>query len=215
MNLRFLLLPAFASLGTGCFQELDPTAASGRLDAPAGSSSDASEAPRGGAALDGCAQPFSIDPTGALVCGDRDGGIPVVTATPPIELADGSTTTDPAVATEQQSIAIRQKYCASCHAPPASMGGLGVILDDRALLDAVSSTVTDDAGIAVRLVIAGNPEGSRLYERVVRGEMPPQAPRPTVSDISVLREWILTCLVNLAAKDGGAASAGDAGDGAP
>jgi hypothetical protein len=200
----------------GCLQELDPTAANGRLAAASASSSlDASAASSGSAAPDACAQPFVIVPTGEMVCGDPDGDVPVATTTPPIVLPDGATTDDPAAAIEQKSLAIRETYCAGCHAAPATVGGFGVVLDDRALLRAVSTTVVDDAGAPVRLVVPGNADGSRLYQRVLRGEMPPQPPRPSVSDVSVLREWILTCLVNLASSDGGASAAIDGGDGAP
>jgi hypothetical protein len=47
-------------------------------------------------------------------------------------------------------------------------------------------------------VAAGAPMTSRLFLRVRRGEMPPAIetgiPRPTVSDISVLYEWISRCV---------------------
>jgi hypothetical protein len=80
------------------------------------------------------------------------------------------------------------------------MGGFDFVLDDERLKTAVSMTV-DDAGKPLRFVVPGDPEQSRLYRRIVVGEMPPvQAPPlpanpiPAVSDVSVLRAWIASCL---------------------
>jgi hypothetical protein len=134
--------------------------------------------------------------------------VSVDTTTPAIELADAGTTTDPCVAMKRQSLDIRQRSCASCHAPPAKMGGFGVVLDDDRLLTTSSSSATDDAGKPVPLVVPGNPEGSRLYQRIRRGEMPPtQTPplrAPTISDLSILHTWITSCLGPIAtATDGG------------
>jgi phosphatidylethanolamine-binding protein (PEBP) family uncharacterized protein len=58
-----------------------------------------------------------------------------------------------------------------------------------------------DATKKMRFVAPGDPDNSRLYSRVARGEMPPPdvvglppRPRPTVSDISILRHWITSCM---------------------
>jgi phosphatidylethanolamine-binding protein (PEBP) family uncharacterized protein len=52
----------------------------------------------------------------------------------------------------------------------------------------------------MRFLAPADPDNSRLYSRVARGEKPPPdvvglpaRPRPTVSDISVLRHWISAC----------------------
>jgi len=144
--------------------------------------------------------------------------IPLALDTPPIQLDDGGTTSDPCSAIATQSLIIRQTYCAGCHSPPAGMGGFDFVLDDARLVTAVSS-VLDDAGMPERFIIPGDPDHSRLYRRVALGEMPPTQspplpalPAPNVSDISVLRYWITDCLgvTPVAADDG---SAGD--DAAP
>jgi hypothetical protein len=158
----------------------------------------------------GCVVPFELDPLGIIICGDPiTGEPPVVTETPPIQTRDGSTD-DPCVQTTQQAYRIRETFCSSCHAPPASFGGFNFILDDAKLVDpavGISNKTRDDAGKLVRLVIPGDPDNSWIYQRVQhtraapRGQMPPlntdptlpQNPRPTVSDISVLREWIENC----------------------
>jgi len=127
--------------------------------------------------------------------------------TPPIELEDGTTTRDPCVATTRQARDILTTHCAECHAPPGAAAGFSSILDFPTLITLQSATATDpDTQEPVRLVIPGDPEKSRLYLRVRNGEMPPtrppterQLPRPTISDISVLRTWIQSCLANPAA----------------
>jgi len=135
-----------------------------------------------------------------------DAGAEVFTTsldTPPIELADGTTTRDPCVATTQQAREILTKYCSECHAPPGAAAGFSSVLDFPALITLRSATARDpdDMNQLQRLVIPGEPEKSRLYLRVRNGEMPPtrppserQVPRPTISSISVLRSWIGSCL---------------------
>jgi hypothetical protein len=128
--------------------------------------------------------------------------------TPPIELDfDGKrTTTDPCVATREQATEILTTYCAGCHGGRTAAekhGDFNTILDTNALVMGVSSTVNDPENptMKMRLLVPGNPDGSRVYLRVSHGEMPPQAmlglppnPTPSVSDISVLREWITNCI---------------------
>jgi hypothetical protein len=126
--------------------------------------------------------------------------------TPAIELDfDGERTTrDPCVATTQQATEILTTYCSECHAPPGSAAGFSSILDFPALVNARSGTVRDPVtDEPVRLLIPGQPEQSRLYLRARSGEMPPrrdpslpQLRRPTISSISVLRTWILSCLAS-------------------
>jgi hypothetical protein len=133
---------------------------------------------------------------------DAGSGYTVSLDTPPIELEGDDTTRDPCVATERQARAILERNCAGCHAPPAGMGGFRSILDFQALVNLTSSTLRDPVtGEPVRLVIPGDPAGSRLYRRAATGEMPPvrdatlpQLPRPSFSDLSVLEQWIDSCL---------------------
>jgi hypothetical protein len=143
----------------------------------------------------------SLDPATAA---DAGPGYTVSLDTPPIELdfEGEDTTRDPCVATTEQARAILERNCSGCHAPPAGMGGFRAILDFPVLVTATSSTQRNPVtGEPVRLVVPGDPEGSRLYRRAAAGEMPPMRdaslpalPRPTISDISVLREWIESCL---------------------
>ena len=187
-----------AVIATGCFQELDPDAASGgALPDPEGGST--AEVPDGGETTwELCQSPS---------CDAIDGAIPLLTATPPVYLADAATTTDPCVEVEQASMVVRQTYCAGCHQSPASQGGLSFVLDDTQLAAATAQTAIGDAGAAQKLVVAGNPLQSLLYQTVAQGlsgastGMPPVAlagypsiPRPTASDVSILYAWIVACL---------------------
>lgn len=134
-------------------------------------------------------------PTGA-------GGYTTSLETPTIELADGSTTKDPCVQTTAQATAILTKDCAPCHAPPGNAANFHSILDFTRLVTLQSSTQKDPfTGQFVRLVVPGDPDRSRVYLRILNGEMPPtfdaslpQLPRPTFSDLSLLRTWIQSCL---------------------
>jgi len=123
--------------------------------------------------------------------------------TPAIELdLEGATTQDSCVATTAQAQGILEENCSGCHAPPAAMGGFNTILDFPRLVEETSNTLRDPAtGDPVRLVIPGDPDGSRLYRRAAIGEMPPQRdaslpplPRPSIADVSILRQWIESCL---------------------
>ena len=131
-------------------------------------------------------------------------GFTVSLDTPAIELdfEGEDTTRDACTATTQQARAILERTCSGCHAPPASMAGFRSVLDFPVLVTLVSSTATDpETGEPARLVVPGDPDGSRLYRRVASNEMPPMRdaslpplPRPTISDVSVLRTWIERCL---------------------
>ena len=58
--------------------------------------------------------------------------------------------------------------------------------------------MTSDGG-AVPLIVAGDPASSRLYNFVAGGTMPPPGnAKPTISQISILRSWIV-CLGGSAA----------------
>lgn len=124
--------------------------------------------------------------------------------TPPIELDDGTTTRDPCVATTRQARQILTTHCAECHSPPGAAAGFSSVLDFPTLITLQSATAKDPGTQDfARLVIPGDPEKSRLYQRARNQEMPPtrppterQLPRPTTSDVSVLRTWIQSCLAN-------------------
>jgi hypothetical protein len=133
---------------------------------------------------------------------------PIALETPAIDLPDGGSTTDPCDLTTLQATEILRTNCASCHggdSPGAHKGEtpFDFVLDfDK--LKVARSTVTG----MPRFAVPGHPDGSRVYVRIARGEMPPvqmpPLPRPTVSDISVLYEWIASCLGPPEDSDGGA-----------
>jgi Raf kinase inhibitor-like YbhB/YbcL family protein len=138
----------------------------------------------------------------------KDGGLTTVTQTPPIEFDGGSYTSACDVVTSQAT-AVLEKYCARCHSGRDEGAHRGVppfdFLFNFEKLKTAPSSVADlrDGSKKMRFVAAGDPDNSRLYLRVARGEMPPpdvvgatMNPRPTVSDISLLREWISSCMGN-------------------
>jgi phosphatidylethanolamine-binding protein (PEBP) family uncharacterized protein len=171
MNHRLLAttLLTCAPLASGCFlQPLDP------------------EATRGGA-----------------VAG---GELTTATKTPPIEFA-GGVAPDSCTVTTTQATAVLEKYCAKCHSGRDEASRRGQPPFDFLLnidrLKAQGSSVADlrDPSRMMKFVAPGDPDNSRIYFRVSRGEMPPKDPpgsspnlRPTVSDISILREWIGSCM---------------------
>jgi hypothetical protein len=188
---------ALGTIASGCFQELDPYAASGPGLGGDGGAEDA-ENPDALTTWELCQSPS---------CDLPSGDIPFLAQTPPIYLPDGATTEDPCVAVEQASMVVRQTYCAGCHQSPADQGTLDFILNDGQLAGALSQTATDDAGAPERLVVPGSPLKSALYVSVAQGlsgvpaGMPPltlagypSIPRPTASDVSMLYAWITACL---------------------
>ena len=175
-----------------CFQNLDTDAASG---------GDAAAPAPGGANL------TTWQLCGSPSCDSPNGTVPVLLDTPVIYLPDGSTTSNPCDEVEVESNKIRQTYCAGCHESPAGQGGLGFILEDSQLATAFSQTALLADGGPQRLLIPGDPYGSRLYQRVATGlgstgaGMPPAplagaaaTPRPTAADLSVLYAWIVACV---------------------
>jgi hypothetical protein len=145
-------------------------------------------------------------------------------ATPEIEFVtpegDPATTVVPCEATIAQATTILTQNCAPCHGgrnvgerqgqPP-----FDYVLDFDKLLAAVSSSVPDPLAPpanripgtpnfqGMRFLIPGDPDHSRLYFRMVHKEMPPLPienmpdtvkSRPTVSDFSVMRQWMLDCI---------------------
>jgi hypothetical protein len=158
---------------------------------------------------DGCFQPLdTAASTGSSSSAQNPPAIAL--ETPPVSLPDGGTTTDPCVLTTWQATDILRTYCAGCHgggSPGAHQGEtpFDFVLDFDKLKVARST-----APGMPRFAVPGFPEASRVYVRVARGEMPPMQPlglpplpRPTVSDISVLYEWIASCLGPSEDGDGG------------
>lgn len=213
---------------SACFQSLDPTISSG---ANAGNNGSGSGTGNDGG---GCQNGYIVDPsTSPVICTDQTGGNPpVVTQTPGIELPDGSTTDDPGVLTELQSIAIRQAYCVKCHGTPGIPAApFHNILDDEllpdggggTLLKTLSVVTKDTAGNYVPLIVPGDPDHSYLYQRVAQHSMPPPPaslaapanPMPNLSEIQVLRSWIMNCLQSNTASgdDGGPGGSADDGGG--
>jgi hypothetical protein len=114
---------------------------------------------------------------------------------------DTQTTDDPCVKTEQDKTDVLTAYCARCHSGPTAVGlpPWDFVLDDAKL---VSELWIREGQPAQRFVIPGDPDHSAIYQRAaVIGDMPPQPtdlgtprnPQPSLSDLSVLREWIMHC----------------------
>jgi hypothetical protein len=116
-------------------------------------------------------------------------------------------TDDPCIATTFMAMATLRAACAPCHGggPGQNLGQppFDYVLDVNKLLTAVSSTVKDPVTMQpVRFLVPGDPDHSRVYVRMFRREMPPgdvvglppNPNRPTVSDVSVIRQWIGHCL---------------------
>jgi hypothetical protein len=136
-----------------------------------------------------------------------DDQIPTIIDTPKIQIVDdigrgakGDLTTDPCEQTNKQVTFIFTSFCAGCHQQGAASQGLpqfDCVLEYDKLVD--PSKRTDMPGVP--FVMPGHPEQSRLYQRMADGSMPKvtpdatmkQAPRPTVSDISVVDHWIRSC----------------------
>lgn len=88
-------------------------------------------------------------------------------------------------------------FCDSCH----STGGLGNLVGiDTAAMSLVGREASSKYP-GQKYIVPGSPETSLIYERIVMSsDMPPPTtldapvPHPSISDMSVLRQWILTCM---------------------
>jgi hypothetical protein len=109
-------------------------------------------------------------------------------------------TTNPCDKVKHDALAVRTTNCAGCHDGPSAPGSpLTFILDDNSLATMTSSS---NNYMGQRYVVPGNPEGSLLYKRaVIVRDMPPapsdirnMSNQITISDASILREWILNCM---------------------
>ncbi len=159
----------------------------------------------GGALLAlGCYQ--ELNPNAAQSPTAPTPGLTTNTRTPPIEVDfTGRTTNDSCQVTVEQATKILEDNCAGCHSGRdlnARQGQFDFLFDFERL-KAAPSSVADlrDAAKKMRFAAPGDPDNSRVYGRISRGEMPPPdviglgpRPRPTVSDISLLRQWITACM---------------------
>jgi mono/diheme cytochrome c family protein len=165
-----ILLLSCIVFADGCFQLLDSGASSGGegLSPPVGWDGGMSTV-----ILPGSPEYGYVDKDGALV-----------------------TSEDPCDVTRAQAMTILEQSCAGCHGgrTPGERAGnppFDYVLDESKLTSSWSvNTVPPSLFVA-----AGSPMTSRLFLRIRRGEMPPAGgPQPTVSDISVLYEWISRCV---------------------
>jgi mono/diheme cytochrome c family protein len=108
-------------------------------------------------------------------------------------------TDDPCDATRAQAMMILERSCAGCHGgrTPGERAGnppFDFVLNAAKLTNSWSVNSVPP----MLFVAAGSPTTSRIFLRIRRGEMPPAIetgmPRPTVSDMSILYEWISRCL---------------------
>lgn len=200
MSHRLLSLALFVMpLVGGCFQELDTGADKG-------------------------SPPTVINDIGiGSVPDPGDNTIPDQTETPPIEVTTDlskdpvGTANSACDAMNQQAIWILKTNCGQCHGSqlsvdPANTTASGLpawnfVDDPKKMLDPNNFTdlkpTSTDPGVP--FLKKGDPGGSRIYQRMMLGNTagtPPQQVMPplstgrtlTVSDFSLLNEWIKSCL---------------------
>jgi hypothetical protein len=214
-----LVAMLFAAPGAvGCFQELDPNVTGGSVAGDSKLVQDAGliyavngTCPAGmiAAGSDGVNSDASPN-MGHGVC------VPVDSNTPTIQTGeqdDAAATDDPCAAVTSRSLDIRTTHCAGCHDTATAgqpMGGFGWVLDDNQLL---MNGVSDNSGKP--LIIAGDPDHSKLYIFVATGTMPKKPlPSLSVSDVSILRAWI-DCKGSGSSSGGSQDDAGGGGGGGP
>lgn len=138
------------------------------------------------------------------------------TAPPPLTVCDPANLPSPGCAqTCADAQAILSNDCGACHSSGYN-GNLNRVMDYHGLVNVEASSKYP----GLFYVVPGDPENSLLYERIITREMPPtssdvtsQLPRPSVSDTSILYEWIKSCVPNLPGPDAGTPPppTGDAG----
>jgi len=165
-------------------------------------------------------------PTAAVALPDGGGsGAPftVNLETPPIGVTadmNGDVTATAATACDKVQMDahnIRARVCSSCHTSAGAQGApLTFILDESKLING-KSTSSSNGGKTY--VIPGDPDNSLIYRRagIIR-DMPPgssdvrnASTSLSVSDISVLREWIKNC-TGAPAQPASTGSGGTTGD---
>src|SRR5438105_10788808 len=100
-------------------------------------------------------------------------GLPAPAAGPPAPPADRA-------GLAARASAILKANCYRCHGQDGTVeGGLNYILDFKAL-------------VARNKVVPGDPKKSRLFQRVSKGEMPPEdeTKRPIEEEIAKIKKWI-------------------------
>jgi hypothetical protein len=150
-------------------------------------------------------------------CATSDGSpnsviLPPVLMTPAVILPDGGQSTDPCVQLEAESMRIRTNSCSQCHSTAApTVSVWNWVLDDNQLVTTPGPGLTPPAP----LVIAGNPNGSYLLQKIALGitggsiqGMPPSPQSakglttadaaativyPSPEDYSLMYAWILAC----------------------
>jgi hypothetical protein len=94
-----------------------------------------------------------------------------------------------------QAYKIVKDNCSFCHQNAGALGGaFTFILDLPMLVNRPSPT-----GLSKNLLVPGDPDGSLMYFRVDKDQMPPadRAPRPSrQNDLPVLRDFISRCLAS-------------------
>ena len=189
--------PVFFVLGTmavvGCWQKLDSSADDGVTSA-------------------------TVDPKGGL-----GAPFPISTSTPPIGItADENgdpidTTTTPCDKLKADAKAIRTTFCGKCHQADGS-----TMLNDIENEDTFINVTAGEHYSTWKYVVPGDLGKSLIYQRVVvGGDMPPMGtvdspnPHPTISDMSVLRDWILCMGAPSTDGTGGTTTTGAGGTGGP
>jgi len=196
-----LLLSSCIFLATACFlrQELDENAIKGSLrsgnggnagaDNSGSSAGGASGEPTGFSTAAGGSGPSADSGPGSSAGGGPGSGV------------DGGDACD---TTRSQARTILETNCAFCHEVPGNQANFDFILELDKLRTAVAST-------GERFVVPGDPEHSRIYQRISAGEMPPagRMPRPSMSDVAVIRQWIASCFDGTGGWDRPDGGAGD------
>ena len=126
---------------------------------------------------------------------------------PALDLGDGKQANNGCEAVQLQAFEILDRNCAHCHGgdtPGARQGTppFDCVLEPERMSTMLSVTAKDpDTLQPARFLVPGDPGHSRIYQRTLHGEMPPPDviglpanPRPSVSDLSVLRHWIESCI---------------------
>jgi hypothetical protein len=88
-------------------------------------------------------------------------------------------------------------FCDGCHQTGTIPNLVGI---DTAATSLVGREASSKYA-GQKYIVVGSPETSLIYERIVMSaDMPPPStidsnvPHPSISDMSVLRQWILTCM---------------------
>ena len=100
-------------------------------------------------------------------------------------------------------------YCQNCHLGGSNGNFQGV----NDIMSLVNKAASSKYPAGTKFIVPGDPANSLIFKRITALEMPPpssdvesQLPHPTISDMSVLEQWIM-CLGSApaptAASDGG------------